>query len=135
MGSRLGDAITIMFNLKDMLMKIGCGTCWALTSIMLVFSGCWAVEGETSQLSLQEARAMVGEELQIGMEPSEILTFLKKHQFEILGYRAKEKAIFAIKRNTRQMSLGVTSSIQMKFFFDNNRKLQDYSVEETFTGP
>jgi hypothetical protein len=60
---------------------------------------------------------------------------LKKHQFETSGYRAKEKAIFAIKRNTRQMSLGVTSSIQMKFFFDNNRTLQDYSVEEIFTGP
>ena len=76
---------------------------------------------------------IVDAEISRGADVQKVIAFLDSHEIEHSSYLRNERQILAIKRHVCWVLL-LECSIDMKFFFDQDNRLQDRSIEEGFTG-
>jgi hypothetical protein len=84
-------------------------------------------------ISPTKMRALVISEIPLGADIASVEKFLDSHGIEHAPYSESNRDIGAIKRNVC-VALLVECSIDLRFFFDDSRRLNRISVQEGFTG-
>jgi hypothetical protein len=87
-------------------------------------------------LKAQVVTAIVGTQLPLGSNQSQVVAFLKAHDIENSGYEGKEDVIF-INAIIRDITWGFpgNADLQIDFRFEPGGKLAEYTIERTGTGP
>jgi hypothetical protein len=84
-------------------------------------------------VSPKSMREVIAAQLPAGSEVATVIAFLDANHIEHAAYSIERHDIGAIKRNVC-LALLLECSIEMRFFFDSDGRLQRVTVEEGFTG-
>jgi hypothetical protein len=96
------------------------------TLAILVGAAAWLGKPRTTPA---EIHALIGEETPIGSTPQRVVAFLDSARIERSPYHTHDRSIYALWRRTSVRLLS-ESSIQVRFFFDEENRLSRYEVEE-----
>jgi len=89
-----------------------------------------------TEITVEDVQKKIGKNISLGDSREQVIRFLDSEGIDHNGdreYTIKEKWIGAILRNTRKAML-VDVDIRVKFNFNKNNELENYEVEEVYTG-
>jgi hypothetical protein len=105
-----------------------------------MFDASWSQaesQNEASQMfrTKEQVESFVKNEIPIGTARDQVTAVLKRYGI-VNTYVPRDRMIGAIIKDVKKSFLFLISeSIQMKFYFNENDRLQSYSVESVYTGP
>src|SRR5258708_25511352 len=101
-----------------------------LSIVLLLLLTSWS----RKPMDLNTVKAQVIAKVPVGSTASQVIQYLDSAKCEHSDYLNDKKEIRAIMRNSSRTVL-IKGSIQLRFQFDANEKLESIEVKEVFTGP
>lgn len=96
---------------------------------LCVMSGC-----RSKRISLQEVESSIRQRIPLGASDSLVVAILDEMKIEHSAFDQGKQSIQAIVRSTAR-SATTTTSVQVIFAFNPDRRLADYTFREVLTGP
>lgn len=102
-----------------------------LLALMFAIYGC-----EDESANKQAIDEMIKQNIPVGTERAKVVAFLDSKNIEHSGHaRQNDYIVLAILRERAPSPSSVRKAVQIKFEFDQSKRLARYSLEEQFTGP
>jgi len=82
----------------------------------------------------RDLRNQIQQELPIGTDKSQVISFLRRHNIGEFVYGEKTRTIYAKIRDVARWRLEFATEIRLKFYFDENEKFTSYEAEQVLIG-